>query len=46
MKKVFPELDFVELPVNYAIYHQKYSFPTGFLKYMSMMATPAGFAYI
>lgn len=32
MKKVFPELDFVELPVNYAIYHQKYSFPTGLPK--------------
>ena len=32
MKKVFPELDFVELPPNYAIYHQKYSFPTGLPK--------------
>lgn len=32
MKKVFPELDFVELPVNYPIYHQKYSFPTGLPK--------------
>ncbi|MDB5001385.1 MAG: hypothetical protein JWR76_2462 [Mucilaginibacter sp.] len=32
MKKVFPELDFVELPVNYAIYHQKYNFPTGLPK--------------
>jgi len=27
MKKVFPELDFVELPLNYPIYHQKFSFP-------------------
>jgi hypothetical protein len=32
MKKVFPDLDFVELPVNYAIYHQKYNFPTGLPK--------------
>ena len=32
MKKVFPELDFVELPVNYAIYHQKFSFPNGLPK--------------
>lgn len=32
MKKVFPELDFVELPTNYAIYHQKYSFPNGLPK--------------
>ena len=32
MKKVFPELEFVELPVNYAIYHQKYNFPTGLPK--------------
>jgi hypothetical protein len=32
MKKVFPELDFVELPVNYPIYHQKYSFTTGLPK--------------
>jgi Domain of unknown function (DUF4159) len=32
MKKVFPELDFVELPLNYPIYHQKYQFPTGLPK--------------
>ena len=32
MKKVFPELDYVELPDNYPIYHQKYSFPTGLPK--------------
>jgi hypothetical protein len=32
MKKVFPDLDFVELPVNYAIYHQKYNFPNGLPK--------------
>lgn len=32
MKKVFPELDFVELPLNYPVYHQKFSFPTGLPK--------------
>ena len=32
MKKVFPDLDFVELPVNHPIYHQKYSFPNGLPK--------------
>ncbi|MEI6765529.1 MAG: DUF4159 domain-containing protein [Bacteroidota bacterium] len=29
MKKVFPELDFVELPFNHPIYHQKYNFNSG-----------------
>jgi hypothetical protein len=29
MKKVFPELDFVELPFNHPIYHQKYNFDKG-----------------
>lgn len=32
MKKVFPELDFVELPFTHAIYHQKYNFPNGLPK--------------
>ncbi|TAE75458.1 MAG: DUF4159 domain-containing protein [Bacteroidetes bacterium] len=32
MKKVFPELDFVELPFNHPIYHQKYDFPNGLPK--------------
>lgn len=32
MKKVFPELDFVELPFDYPIYHQKYEFPNGLPK--------------
>ncbi|OKS89473.1 DUF4159 domain-containing protein [Mucilaginibacter polytrichastri] len=32
MKKVFPELDFVELPLNHPIYHQKYEFATGLPK--------------
>jgi hypothetical protein len=29
MKKVFPELDFVELPFSHPIYHQKYNFDKG-----------------
>ena len=29
MKKVFPELEFVELPFNHPIYHQKFDFPNG-----------------
>ena len=32
MKKVFPELDFVELPTNHPIYHQKFDFPNGLPK--------------
>jgi len=32
MKKVFPELDFIELPFNHPIYHQKYDFQRGLPK--------------
>ncbi|MBL3655735.1 DUF4159 domain-containing protein [Fulvivirga sediminis] len=32
MKKVFPELEFVELPFDHPIYHQKYDFPNGLPK--------------
>jgi hypothetical protein len=32
MKKVFPELEFVELPYSHPIYHQKYAFPQGLPK--------------
>ena len=32
MKKVFPELEFVELPHNHPIYHQKYNFSNGLPK--------------
>jgi hypothetical protein len=32
MKKVFPELDFVELPFSHPIYHQKYQFNSGLPK--------------
>lgn len=29
MKKVFPELNFIELPFTHEIFHQKYKFPAG-----------------
>jgi hypothetical protein len=32
MKKVFPELDFIELPFSHPVYHQKYNFPNGLPK--------------
>ena len=32
MKKVFPELDFIELPFSHPIYHQKFQFPNGLPK--------------
>jgi len=32
MKKVFPELELIELPFSHAIYHQKYDFPNGLPK--------------
>lgn len=32
MKKVFPELEFVELPHSHPIYHEVYNFPTGLVK--------------
>lgn len=32
MKKVFPNLSFVELPFDHPIYHQKYDFPNGLPK--------------
>lgn len=32
MKKVFPDLDFVEIPFNHPIYHQKFSFKNGLPK--------------
>ncbi len=32
MKKVFPELDFVELPVSFAIYHKPFDFSNGLPK--------------
>lgn len=41
MKKVFPELDFVELPFDHPIYHQKYKFKTGLPKIHEHDAKPA-----
>lgn len=32
LKKIFPELDLVELPFNHPIYHQKYELPNGLPK--------------
>lgn len=32
MKKVFPELEFIEIPYSHPIYHQKYNFPNGLPK--------------
>ena len=32
MKRVFPELEWVELPFSHPIYHQKYQFPNGLPK--------------
>jgi hypothetical protein len=32
MKKVFPELEFIELPFSHPIYHQKYTFNNGLPK--------------
>jgi len=32
MKKVFPELNFIELPFSHPIYHQKYNFSAGLPK--------------
>lgn len=32
LKKIFPELDLVELPFSHPIYHQSYSFPKGLPK--------------
>ena len=45
MKAVFPELDFVELPYNHPIYHQKYDFPRGLPKIHEHDGkSPQGFA--
>lgn len=32
LKKIFPELDLVELPHNHPVYHQKFDFPNGLPK--------------
>lgn len=47
MKKVFPELEFVELPFNHPIYHQKYDFKDGLPKIHEHDGKPAqGFGLI
>ncbi len=47
MKKVFPELEFVELPFNHPIYTQKYSFNQGLPKIHEHDGKPAqGFGLI
>ncbi|MGE5428042.1 MAG: DUF4159 domain-containing protein, partial [Methylococcaceae bacterium] len=47
MKKVFPELDFIELPFSHPIYSQKYQFPNGLPKIHEHDGKPAqGFGLI
>ena len=47
MKKVFPELDFVELPFSHPVYHQKFEFPEGLPKIHEHDGKPAqGFGLI
>jgi hypothetical protein len=47
MKKVFPSLEFVELPFTHPIYHQTYNFPTGIPKIHEHDGKPAqGFGLI
>jgi hypothetical protein len=47
MKKVFPELDFIELPFNHPIYSQKYRFSEGLPKIHEHEGKPAqGFGLI
>lgn len=45
MKRVFPDLEFVELPRNHEIYHRTFDFPNGLPKIHEHDAKPAqGFA--
>lgn len=47
MKKVFPEMDFIELPFSHPIYHQKYDFPNGLPKiHEHDNKTPRGYGLI
>ena len=47
MKKVFPELDFIELPFTHPIYHQSYNFENGLPKIHEHDNQPArGFGLI
>jgi hypothetical protein len=47
MKKVFPELEFIELPFEHEIYHQRFEFPTGLPKiHEHDGAPPQGFGIL
>lgn len=47
LKKIFPELDLVELPFDHPIYHQKFDFPHGLPKIHEHDGKPAqGFGLI
>jgi hypothetical protein len=47
IKKIFPELELVELPHSYPIYHQKFNFPNGLPKIHEHDGLPAqGFGII
>lgn len=47
MKKVFPEVEFIELPVTHAVYNQKFKFPAGLPKIHEHDGKrPQGFALI
>lgn len=47
MKKVFPELEFIEIPFDHPIYHQKFDFPNGLPKIHEHDGKPAqGFGLI
>src|SRR3954468_1463546 len=47
LKRIFPELDLVELPFNHPIYHQKYDFPNGLPKiHEHENKSPQGFGLI
>jgi hypothetical protein len=47
IKKVFPELNFVELPFNHPIYNQKFKFPNGLPKvHLHDEKPPQGFGLI
>lgn len=47
MKKVFPELEFIELPFSHPIYHQQFDFPNGLPKiHEHNEKSPQGFGLI
>ena len=41
LKRIFPELDLVELPPSHPVFHQKYDFPGGIPKIHEHDGTPA-----